>query len=57
MDPFQVVITCSPAGKLADELLSLKTALEIPAGFPPVMENANVKFGNLKNSLFNFCGV
>lgn len=45
VDPFQVVITCSPAGKLADELLCLKTTLEIPAGFPPVMENANVQFG------------
>ena len=49
---FQVVVTGNPASKLPDELQSLKTTLEIPAGFPPLMENANIKFGNLKNSFF-----
>ena len=51
MGAFQVVVTCTPASKLPDELQSLKTTLEIPAGFPPVMESANVKFGNLKSFL------
>ena len=46
VDPFKVVVTCNPASKLSDELQCLKTALEIPAGFPPLMENANVQFGN-----------
>ncbi|KAL9966761.1 hypothetical protein ACROYT_G024880 [Oculina patagonica] len=45
VEPFQVVVTCNPANALPDELQSLKTALEIPAGFPPLMENANVQFG------------
>lgn len=45
VSPFQVAVTCNPANKLPDELQSLKTALEIPAGFPPLMENANVQFG------------
>ena len=51
---FQVVVTCTPASKLPDEIESLKTTLEIPAGFPPLMESANVKFGNLKSSLFMY---
>jgi len=45
VDPFRAVVTCNPASKLSDELQCLKTALEIPAGFPPLMENANVQFG------------
>ena len=45
VEPFQVVVTCNPASTLPAELQSLKTALEIPAGFPPLMENANVQFG------------
>ncbi|KAJ7380094.1 Vacuolar protein sorting-associated protein 13D [Desmophyllum pertusum] len=45
VEPFEVVVTCSPAITLPDELQSLKTVLEIPAGFPPLMENANIKFG------------
>lgn len=42
--PFQTLMTCNPATKLPLELQDLKTALEIPAGFPPLMENANVQF-------------
>lgn len=45
VESFQVVVTCNPANKLPEELQSLKTALEIPAGFPPLMENASVQFG------------
>lgn len=45
VEPFQVVVTCNPASALPDELQNLKSALEIPAGFPPLMENANVEFG------------
>lgn len=48
MGAFQVVVTCTPASKLPDELQSLKTTLEIPAGFPPLMESANVKFGKFE---------
>ena len=51
VDPFQVSVTCNPASKLPDELQSLKTALEIPAGFPPLMENATVVFGNQNSPL------
>ena len=48
VESFQVVVTCNPANALPEELQSLKTALEIPVGFPPVMENANVEFGKYK---------
>ena len=45
MESFQVVVTCNPANTLPEDLQSLKTALEIPVGFPPLMENASVEFG------------
>ncbi|PFX22267.1 vacuolar protein sorting-associated protein 13D-like [Stylophora pistillata] len=45
VEPFRVVVTCNPAGELSDDLQSLKTSLEIPAGFPPLMENASMQFG------------
>ena len=45
MESFQVVVTCNPANRLPEDLQSLKTALEIPVGFPPLMENATVEFG------------
>ena len=51
MEPFQVVATCNPANTLSDELQSLKTALEIPAGFPPLMENADMQFGKYAVSI------
>ena len=45
VESFEVVVTCNPANRLPEELQSLKTALEIPVGFPPLMENAIVEFG------------
>lgn len=45
VESFQVVVTCNPANRLPEELQSLKTALEIPVGFPPLMENATIEFG------------
>ena len=45
VESFQVVVTCNPANTLPEDLQSLKTALEIPVGFPPLMENASVEFG------------
>ena len=45
VEPFRVVVTCNPAVELSDDLQSLKTKLEIPAGFPPLMENASMQFG------------
>ena len=48
VESFQVVVTCNPANTLPEELQSLKTALQIPAGFPPLMERASVEFGKYK---------
>lgn len=45
VEPFRVVVTCNPAVELSDDLQSLKTKLDIPAGFPPLMENASMQFG------------
>ena len=45
VESFQVDVTSNPANTLPEDLRNLKTALEIPAGFPPLMENASVEFG------------